>query len=128
MLAGCSATSKIKKAENRLTSHGFMEGMTTIDQQLYDMRSENPSQGFIGLVHSYDEEKFEAMIEQRNYFVKGDGVEVFSPNFESLKFRIDDIKDIDDNLLDAARHPKQLLKIFIPFKVSKYDMIRKIKT
>ncbi len=119
---------EIKKAENRLTSHGFMEGMTTIDQQLYNMRSENPSQGFIGLVHSYDEENFEAIIEQRNYFVKGDAVEVFSPNFESLKFRIDDIKDIDDNLLDAARHPKQLLKIFIPFKVSKYDMIRKIKT
>ena len=40
-----------------------MEGMTTIDQQLYNMRNENPSQEFIGLVHSYDEEKFEAIID-----------------------------------------------------------------
>ena len=118
---------EIKKAENRLTSHGFMEGMTTIDQQLYNMRNENPSQEFIALVHDYDEENFIATIEQRNHFTPGEEVEVFSPNFEPIKFKIEDIKDLEDNFLDAARHPKELLKIFIPFKVSKYDMIRKIK-
>ncbi len=118
---------EIKKAENRLTSHGFMEGMTTIDQQLYNMRSENPTQEFIGLVHEYDNENFIAIIEQRNYFLPGDEVEVFSPNFEPMKFKVEEITDLEGNILDAARHPKQLLKIFIPFKVEKYDMIRKIK-
>ncbi len=118
---------EIKKAENRLTSHGFMEGMTTVNEQLYNMRSENPSQEFIAFVHDYDEENFIATIEQRNYFVPGDEVEVFSPNFEPLKFRIDEIVDLENNILDAARHPKQMLKVFIPFKVSKYDIIRKIK-
>ncbi|MCK5388826.1 MAG: U32 family peptidase C-terminal domain-containing protein, partial [Candidatus Izimaplasma sp.] len=91
-------------------------------------RSENPSQEFIAFVHEYDEENFIATIEQRNHFLPGEEVEVFSPNFESMKFKIDEIIDIEGNILDAARHPKQLLKIFIPFKVSKYDMIRKIKT
>ena len=118
---------EIKKAENRLTSHGFMEGMTTINEQLYNMRSENPSQDFIGLVREYDEKTNIAIIEQRNYFLPNDEVEVFSPNFVSMKFKIDKIIDLEDNPLDAARHPKQLLKIFVPFKVSKYDMIRKIK-
>ncbi len=118
---------EIKKAENRLTSHGFMEGMTTVDEQLYNMRSENPSQEFIAYVHDYDEENFIATIEQRNHFVPGDEVEVFSPNFGPLKFRIDEIVDLENNRLDAARHPKQMLKVFIPFKVSKYDIIRKIK-
>lgn len=118
---------QIKKAENRLTSHGFMEGMTTINEQLYNMRSENPTQEFIGLVTDFDEENFIATIEQRNYFIPGDEVEVFSPNFEPLKFKVEEIKDEEDNVLDAARHPKQILKIFIPFKVSKFDMIRKIK-
>ena len=42
-------------------------------------------------------------------------------------FKIEEIKDEENNILDAARHPKQILKIFIPFKVQKYDMIRKIK-
>ena len=118
---------EIKKAENRLTSHGFMEGMTTIDEQLYNMRSEIPTQEFIGLVLDYNEDDFIATVEQRNYFVPGDEVEVLSPNFETLRFKIEDIKDIEGNVLDAARHPKQQLQIFIPFKVSKYDMIRKIK-
>ncbi len=118
---------EIKKAENRLTSHGFMEGMTTINEQLYNMRSENPTQEFIGLVLDYDEENFVATVEQRNHFLPGEEAEVFSPNFETLKFKIEEIKDVDGNLLDAARHPKQHLKIFIPFKVEKYDMIRKIK-
>ncbi len=118
---------EIKKAENRLTSHGFMEGMTTIDEQLYNMRSENPSQEFIAFVKDYDEENYIATIEQRNYFLPGEEVEIFSPHLESMKFKVDEIKDIEGNILDAARHPKQILKIFIPFKVSKYDMIRKIK-
>lgn len=117
----------IKKAENRLTSHGFMDGMTTINEQLYNMRSENPTQEFIGLVLDYDEEEMIATIQQRNHFLPGDEVEVFSPNFSPIQFKVEEIKDSEDNILDAARHPKQELKIFIPFKVSKYDMIRKIK-
>ncbi len=119
--------SEISKAENRLTSHGFMEGMTTVDEQLYNMRSENPTQEFIALIHDYDEENSIATIQQRNHFLPGDEVEVFSPNFETMIFKIDEIRDIDFNLLESARHPLQILKILIPFKVSKYDMIRKVK-
>ena len=51
---------------------------------------------------------------------------MFSPNFEPTKFKVDEIIDEEGNLLDAARHPLQVLKVFIPFKVSKYDMLRKI--
>ena len=36
----------LSKAENRLTSHGFLRGMTTITEQLYNSRSENPTQDF----------------------------------------------------------------------------------
>ena len=118
---------EIKKAENRLTSHGFMEGMTTIDEQLYNMRNENPTQEFIGLVHDYDEHSNIAIIEQRNHFIPGDEIEVFSPNFRPIHFKVEDIMDTDGKSLDAARHPKQMLQIYIPFKVSKYDMLRKVK-
>lgn len=118
---------EIKKAENRLTSHGFMKGMTTINEQLYNMRSEKPTQEFIGIVRDYDKENFIATVEQRNYFKPGDEVEVFSPNFRPLRFSVEEIKDDEGNILDAARHPKQVLKIFVPFEVSQYDMIRKIK-
>ena len=118
---------EIKKAENRLTSHGFMEGMTTINEQLYDMRSEKPTQEFIGIVRGYDKDSFIATIEQRNYFLPGDKVEVFSPNFGPTQFVVEEIKDEEGTVLDAARHPKQILKIFVPFEVTEFDMIRKLK-
>ena len=118
---------EIKKAENRFTSHGFMEGMTTINEQLYNMRSENPSQEFIAFVSDYDKLSRIATVEQRNHFLPGEEVEVFSPNFESKRFKINEIIDLEGNIVDAARHPLQLLKVLIPFEVSKYDMIRKVK-
>ena len=68
-----------------------------------------------------------ATIEQRNHFIPGDEIEVFSPNFRPIHFKVEEILDTDGNLLDAARHPKQMLEIYVPFKVSKYDMLRKVK-
>ena len=90
------------------------------------MRNENPTQEFIGLVLDYDEDTLTATIEQRNKFVPGDAVEIFSPTNSPLKFMIEEIRDENGDLLDAARHPKQIIKTVIPFKVQKYDMIRKI--
>ncbi|MEC9484918.1 MAG: U32 family peptidase [Candidatus Izemoplasma sp.] len=118
---------QIKKAENRLTSHGFMHGITTINQQLYNMRSENPTQEFIGIVRDYDPETKIALVEQRNYFKNGDVVEVFSPSFTPIKFKVDHMMDYDtDEYIDVARHPKQLLKFKIPFHVNEFDILRKI--
>lgn len=119
---------EIRKAENRLTSHGFMEGMTSIDQQLYDMRSEQATQDFIGLVLDYDPNTLEATIEQRNKFHVGDDVELFSPHMETMKFRIGDIRDEDGNAMQDAPHPKQKVVVTIPFPVRRYDIIRRIKT
>ncbi|OQX93916.1 MAG: protease, partial [Tenericutes bacterium 4572_104] len=48
---------EIKKAENRLTSIGFLAGEPTIAEQLYNYRSEKPTQEFIGIVKGYDSSK-----------------------------------------------------------------------
>jgi putative protease len=119
---------EIKKAENRLTSHGFMQGMTTIHEQLYNMRNEEPTQEFIGLVLGYDNDSLMATIEQRNKFDVGDEVEILSPRFDPLKFKVEELYDIDGNLLESARHPKEHVQILIPFTVEPYDMLRKIKS
>ena len=119
---------EIKKAENRLTSHGFMAGMTTIHEQLYNMRSEEPSQEFIGLVVDYDPSTLLATIQQRNKFSVDDDVEVFGPGYDPIKFRIESILDESGQLVDTAPHPKQLVRIVIPFTAEPYDMLRKIKS
>ncbi len=118
---------EIKKAENRLSSFGFMEGMTGIDQQLYNLRSEQPTQEFVGLVHDYDEKTKTATIEQRNHFKSGETLEVLSPNFEPVSFIATDMVNAKGEKVSIARHPKERLRLHIPFPVAKYDMLRKVK-
>lgn len=118
---------EIKKAENRLTSIGFLAGDTTVEQQLYNCRSEMPTQEFIGIVKSYDSSKKICEIEQRNYFKVGDNIEFVSPN---KTFTITQVKSMKDEFgadLEIARHPLQRLFIPIDFEVKPYDLIRRVK-
>ncbi|MDX9691980.1 MAG: U32 family peptidase C-terminal domain-containing protein, partial [Acholeplasmataceae bacterium] len=104
---------------------GYLEGLPGVEQQLYHMRSEKPTQLFIGLVQDYNEETHEAIIEQRNYFEIGQEIEVFHPSGEINWFKLDKMTDLENNPVDIARHPKQVLKIEIPFAVEPYAMLRK---
>ena len=45
---------EIKKAENRQTSSGFLDGLPKAEQQLYNLRSEEPTKEFLGIVVGYD--------------------------------------------------------------------------
>ena len=116
---------ELQKAENRLTSHGYLEGMPGVEEQLYNKSSEQPNQLFVGLVHSYDEKSKITTIEQRNYFELGDDLEVFNPDGTVLDFKLDYMTDEKDEATPIARHPKQVLKIKIPYPVEPYAMIRK---
>lgn len=116
---------EIAKAENRLTAEGSLGGKTTENEQLYNVRTEKPTQEFIALVLDYDINTKLATIEQRNYFTKGEEIEVYRPNFKHEYHVIDKIYDEKMNEIDVARHPRQILKVYIPFTVSHYDIIRK---
>ncbi len=118
---------EISKAENRLTSVGALAGKPTENEQLYNVRTEKPTQEFIGIVKGYDEIKQIATIEQRNYFTKGEKVEIYGPGFMKQFLTISEIFDEEFNEIDVARHPRQILKIKIPFKVYPYDIIRKTR-
>jgi len=118
---------EIKKAENRLTSIGFLGGLPSINEQLYNYRSEQPTQEFIGLVMKYIPNEKKALIEQRNYFSIGDKIEIVSPN-KTFKYSvIKELYDEDMNKIDVARHPLQKLYINLDFKVNKYDLIRRVR-
>lgn len=116
---------ELQKAENRLTSHGYLEGLPGVDEQLFNKSSEQPNQLFVGLVISYDENTGISTIEQRNYFELGDDLEVFSPDGTVKDFKLDYMTDEKNEITPIARHPKQVLKIKIPFCVEPYAMIRK---
>lgn len=113
----------MSKAENRLTSTGFLLGMPTIKEQLYDLNLTLPSKDFVGIVLNYDPKTKKATIEQRNFFLPNSSLEVFGPN-HTMVVSISDIYDKEGNLLDAARHPRQILTIEIDAPLEKYDLLR----
>ena len=116
---------EIRKAENRLTNVGFYKGIPTVDGQLYDNRCEIPTQEFAGFVLEYVDNF--ALIEQRNYFVVGDTLEVISPNKENRRFTVCKMYDYETKeLLEVARHPLQKILIECPFVLNKNDFIRKV--
>ncbi len=119
---------EIKKAENRLTSHGFMAGMTSVNEQLYNLRSEQPTQAFVGLVIDYDALTHTVTFEQRNYFEAGDILEVLSPRFEPVSLKVEGLRDADTGeVVDVARHPKQRLTMPTPIPLEPFDMVRRAR-
>lgn len=119
---------EINKAENRLTSTGFLKGMVTISEQLYDTREEHPTKEYIGYVLDYNKEENVALIEQRNYFEVGDKVEFFGPDLKNIQTIILNMKDAETNEdLLVARHPLQKLLIKTNVELKPHDMMRKVK-
>ncbi len=117
---------ELSKAENRASSKGFLYGDVTVDEQLYE-RDERPTKEFVGIVKDYDKNTKLCTIEQRNYFTIGDTLEFFGPHLNNTVYNVSQIRDIDGNDLDAARHPKQIITLSVDFDVSPNDMIRLIK-
>ena len=113
----------IKKGENRLASTGFLFGDTEVEQMLYDLNKSVPTKEFIGIVKAYDDNTHMATVEQRNYFTPNSIIEVFTPK-ESFNIKIDQIYDEEDNLLDVARHPLQIIKFKCDKKLEPYDLLR----
>lgn len=115
----------IEKAENRLTSTGFLFGEPTIEEQLYDLNLTVPTKDFIGIVRSYDKDTHMVYIEQRNYFLPNTTIEVFSPK-GTFALPIGEIYDEDNNPVDAARHPLQKLHFKSDMELAPYDLLRLI--
>jgi len=114
---------QIKKAENRIFATGFLDPKNK-DIQLYNMRSEKAIQNFVGIFLGYDKEKNLATVDVRNYFDANSKLEIFSPNEKDRYFNIDTIYDKDMNVIDAARHPRDIVYIKCPFEVKEYDILR----
>lgn len=119
---------EIKKAENRLTGTGFFRGKPSVNEQLYDNRSEHPTKEYVGVVLAYDHINKQALIEQRNYFEVGDELEFFGPKLANTRMIAKEMVDINTNeKLEVARHPLQQFLMKVDFEVSPLDMIRLVK-
>lgn len=112
------------RCANRDVAPQFYDKKPTEKEQYYNSRQEDSNQDFLGIVLDYDEINKTAVIEQRNHFKIGDRVTIFGPNTKDYSFEINCITDIDNNKLDCARHPKEIIKINCDIRVNKNDLMR----
>ncbi|SEC73989.1 U32 family peptidase [Paenibacillus sp. GP183] len=117
---------EILKAANRPLNTGFFYEAPDHEDHIYEPEEKASGFDFIGLVVGYEADTGFALIEQRNYFKPGQEVEFFGPNGTHFKQKITEIRDEGGSLLDAARHPLQLIKLAVNHPVNKWDMMRKI--
>jgi len=114
----------LRNCANRDSVPQFFNGIYDETCQYYNGRIEVSNQDFLGVILDYDKKTSIATIEQRNYFKKGDKVEIFGPHKNIIDYTFDEIYDEDDNIIDIVRHPKQIVKIKVKQEIFPYDMIR----
>ncbi|MBQ9024519.1 MAG: U32 family peptidase [Bacilli bacterium] len=115
---------ELYRCANRETIDQYFNSFPTEKEQYYIGRDEVSNQDFLGVVLDYDEKAKEIILEQRNFFKKGDIINIFGPNKESFNIKVEYIKNTEEEMIDAARHPKEILRIPCMKKVEKNDLIR----
>ena len=100
------------------------KGNIVIEPQYYSIHIPNPSKPLFICYYDYNENTKEVTLEQRNYFKSGDVAEFFGPNKEAITITIPEIKNSEGAVLDAARHPREIIKFKTNIKLEKMDMLR----
>ena len=108
---------------NRDSTVQFYDSNFDSSCSYYNGRVEVSNQDFLGIVLEYDKDTKMATIEQRNFFKKGDVVEIFGPD-HVYTVKIDKIIDEFGEIIDVVRHPRQIVKIPIIHQVDTDYMIR----
>lgn len=117
---------RLSRVANReVSTHYFLKEADYTDQY-YSGRQELSNQDYLGLINGYDKENSCLILVERNYFKPGDNTEIFTPDGEVYKYKIDKIYDENMKELELARHPEQVLKIKFDHELPVYSMIRLI--
>ena len=114
----------LNRVANRESTSQFFNGIPGKEGQYFVGRQENSNQDFLGIILDYNDQTKEVTLTQRNYFKKGDSVEVFGPNIKPFTFTIPDIYDEEGNILEVANHPEQIIKFKLDKKVYPNDIMR----
>jgi putative protease len=114
------------KVAQRELDTGFYYGTPDENKQLFGARRKIPEYKFVGEVVSYDAEKQEATIRQRNVIKEGDVIEFYGPGFTHSQTVVQNLRlAATGEVIERAPNPMELLLISVTEEVKLGDMIRK---
>lgn len=114
----------LSRVANRETStHYYLKEADHLDQY-YTGRQELSNQDFLGQILSYDDKEKIVTLTQRNYFKEGDSVEIFTPSGKTYSFIIGEVYNENMERIEIARHPEEIIKLKLDFKVEENSMMR----
>ncbi len=117
----------LSRVANRETSTHYYLKEADYTDQYYTGRSEVSNQDYLGQVISFENNLIKFY--ERNYFEKGDTIEVFTPNHEKETFVVERLLNDDKNEIDVARHPDNIYYVELKSKITipEYSMLRIVK-
>ena len=117
---------ELEKSSHRKFTTGFYlnEGNTEFLESSLPVSTAE----FMAVVVEDSDKNGFATVEQRNRFKVGDTLEILSPgeNFNKT-FIVEKMYNQNNEQIDDALKVQELIKIKVPYKLSKMDMLRKIK-
>ncbi len=116
---------EIKKVSHRDFTTGFYFGKPGSEAQVYTTSSYIRGYDFVGMVLDYDHKTKIATVEQRNRMFCGDRIEIFGPSMDFFTQEIQDMYDENEERIDVAPHPQQIVKIKMDRPVERFYLIRK---
>ena len=114
----------LNRVANRESTDQFFNRKISKREQYFQGRKEESNQDFLGIILDYNEKTNEVTLTQRNYFKKGDIVEIFGQNIKTFTFTIPEIYDEEGNQIEVANHPEQIVNFKLNKKVYKNNIMR----
>ena len=114
----------LNRVANRDSEEQFFNTFPDVKGQYFLGRQEVSNQDYLGIVLDYDEVNKIVTISERNFFKKGDVVEIFGPKTKTITFTVPDIYNEDGEIVDAARHPEEIIRFKLDVLVRKDDIMR----
>jgi putative protease len=116
---------ELEKTSHRDFSYGFYFGNPYRGGQTYTSSSYIRPYDVVGIIRSYDAESKIATVEQRNKFSEGDVLECFGPRGRHFELIAKDLRDEENNKIDSAPHPQQIVKLHMTEYSEPYFILRK---
>jgi len=112
----------LNRVANRDSCDQFFNCFPTEREQYFLGREEVSNQDYLALIDDYDGEYVTAI--SKNYFKKGDRVQIISPKREVISFTMPDIYDSNGNIINVSNHPEEIIRFKLDIPVERLDMMR----